>query len=707
MKRSSLRILTCAVVAAALVSAGPAPAAAISPQLARVVIASGLVTEGESLAGRVSATSGSAGVQQMASFGPGWSGNAQLFWGAGGSGAELRFQINVASAGRYRMDWTYTQAPDFGKVAVFVDNKQIGSWNGYGQNVAPATAQMGPVDLAAGPRNVVLRVSGKDDRSTNYFVGLDRIQLVPEKQEAASSTGKRLSKPTSQNAQSKRLQLPSRRRLQRALERDPQGDALLAAALHTIERGLSLPANQRTSDFDRMFNEVLQRHPNVPKQLLGQLASDYRALPRAVRTRGVPANIADVPVTQPLNTSVVNMAIGNSVPAAPKGYDPGQTITLVGRLFSSNKSENTVIVLKEMAGGSKAEVTGLTPSVARAEALEIKIPGSLAPGHYYLQVNVKRPDKVAKSNLADLYIKSPPPPAPVIKSISPKPQFPGRQVLINGQNLKGTSSIAGVWFKPMENQPLASFVTLKGEKVGFGLGKALNATQIEVTIPSLLMAGKYRVVTEVPGAGMSQWFEYEVRPFRYQVNFTSIKCKDESDPEWAGGDELVVAWVVVGDSTAYAKSTGDHNNYKNFDDGDTDTFHPADRAVFMPAGGPDQVKRALAINTTLYEWDAGDVKAVNEVIGFVGDLAAKILTSTGQVEWAVVVKILTPIVQKVVSWVGGNPDHLGDRNLAWSAVELIEDTDNPEGRFTGHLDFDNSDDDGSYRLYYEVVRIAE
>lgn len=574
---------------------------------------------------------------------------------------------------------------------------------------------------------------------------------------AAARAEGRLKTPAGQREASKKLGLSPRQRLERAFQRDSHGDALLAATMHTIERGLSLPANQRTSQYDQIFEEVLKRHPNVPKQFLKQLAAAYRSLPRALRTRGAPASLADLPAAQPLSASVVNAAVRASLPAvqspslvrvgesrettvvgvasaahnlgaavdpavieamlnpriasiepaAPKGYDPGQTITLVGWNFSANKSDNEIAVFKELAGGSKGAVASLNPTVASAQALEMKIPDSLTPGHYYIQVSVKKPDKPHDGNMADLYIKAPPPPPPVIQSISPRPQFPGRRVLINGLNLGGKSPIAGVWFKPMENQPLASYVTLNGEKVGFALGKVLNATQIEVTIPPLLMAGKYRVALEAPGAGMSQWFEYEVRPFRYQLNFTQIKCKDESDPEWAGGDELVVAWVIVGDNTAYAKSTGDHSNYENFDDGDTDTFHPADRTVFFPAGGPGEVKKVLAINTTLYEWDAGDVKAVNEVVGFVGDLASEILTGTGQVEWAVVVQVLTPIVQKVVSWVGGNPDHLGDRQLAWSALDLLEQTNNPEGRFTGTLDFDNSDDDGSYRLSYEVVRVAE
>lgn len=753
---SNLIVLTVIALSIATTNAVNPAERVISPQLANAVLNAAVTTEGESLVGKAVASAGSIAKQDMMAFGSKWSGNAQLFWNASAIGNELRFQINVPSDGRYSLHWRYTQASDYGMVAVFVDNKRLGSFNGYSKQVYLANTEMGPTDLTKGKHDVALRVFGKDDAASNYYVGLDVLLLVSDKQDSARTAGGRLKIPTGQKEQPKKQQFTRTQRLQRALQRDSQSAVLFAAAMHTIERGTLLPANQRTSQFDRLFDETLKRHPGVSRQMLQQLVTDYKALPPTIRRTGVPASLTDLNVSKPLNANALNAAIRSTLPAvqspsftraengsgsatvtkdgpvtvgaivkpelleamltpaiasiepsSSKGYDPKQTITLVGQNFSPTKSEDKIVIFKELVGGNKGEFTSLTPSVASIQAMEMVIPGNITPGHYFLQVNVTREGKNYQSNFADLYIKSPPPPSPVIQAISPNPQYPGRQILIKGQNLKNGSSIAGVWFKPMENQPLASYVILKGEKVGFAIGKVLNATQIDVTIPPTLMAGKYRIVIEAPGAGMSQWFEYEVRAFQYQVNFTKIKCIDESDPEWSGGDEVVVVWVIVGDNTAYAKSTGDHKNYINFDDGDEDSFYPSDRTVFLPSGGPGDVKKVLAINTTLYEWDAGDVKAVNEVIGFVGDLGEKILTGTGQVEWAIVVKLLTPIVQKVVAWVGGNPDHLGDRRLAWSALDLLELTDNPDSRFTGNLDFNNSDDDGSYRISYEVIRVGD
>src|SRR6185312_5641886 len=84
---------------------------------------------------------GEAGPQDMKSFGPGWSGNAQLFWKlgpcgtpiGGGSpythaggpftpGPSLIVSFDVATPGVYEIALHYTKGPDFGMFSWSFDN---------------------------------------------------------------------------------------------------------------------------------------------------------------------------------------------------------------------------------------------------------------------------------------------------------------------------------------------------------------------------------------------------------------------------------------------------------------------------------------------------------------------------------------------------------------------------------------------------------
>lgn len=280
-----------------------------------------------------------------------------------------------------------------------------------------------------------------------------------------------------------------------------------------------------------------------------------------------------------------------------------------------------------MAEGSFGELTRLTPTVSSQTAIELSLPSNLVPGRYMLRVDCTRSDgKTEQSNQVVLPVREPPPPAPVLQSISPSAQYAGEKMLINGADFLPQANYAGVWLKPMEDQPLAVSVTpcpaALGERTVPATARILNARQMELTLPVYLMPGRYLMVTQIAGAGVSNWAECEVRPFRYKVNFLDIYCKDESDPEWAGGDEIVTAWVVMADDMAWSKST---DEYTGFDDNDTQSYKPADRSVFVPNAGAGEVKQFLVISTTVFEWDAGDAKAASEVIGFVGDLATNIL----------------------------------------------------------------------------------
>ena len=62
---------------------------------------------------------------------------------------------------------------------------------------------------------------------------------------------------------------------------------------------------------------------------------------------------------------------------------------------------------------------------------------------------------------------------------------------------------------------------------------------------------------------------------------------------------------------------------------------------------------------------------------------------------------------KLISWLGGDPDGLGEKYLTWTYAELRDKTDNPLKSFTGTLDFLDGDNTGSYRLSYAVFRVED
>ena len=86
--------------------------------------------EAESLVKAAEASHGRVDVQNMQPFGPGWSGNAQLFWGAPPLGATLSLAFTITASGRYQVVLHFTRAPDFAIVRASIDNAAPISFNG-------------------------------------------------------------------------------------------------------------------------------------------------------------------------------------------------------------------------------------------------------------------------------------------------------------------------------------------------------------------------------------------------------------------------------------------------------------------------------------------------------------------------------------------------------------------------------------------------
>jgi hypothetical protein len=190
--------ITSAAVVALVIgtnAGGPQRVQSTAPTGQRVQ-AGPIVIEGESLAGRVTATDGAVSAQNMAGFGAGWSNGAQLFWrapdpgsGPSRSAPRLTLTIPVPVAGEYMLTIRHTKAPDYGDVRVFVGGSGVGGFEGFAPRVQAARAEIGRVRLVQGANALMLTISRRPPGSGGSFVGIDAIELVPVRQSDPAAAG--------------------------------------------------------------------------------------------------------------------------------------------------------------------------------------------------------------------------------------------------------------------------------------------------------------------------------------------------------------------------------------------------------------------------------------------------------------------------------------------------------------------------------------
>jgi hypothetical protein len=118
--------------------------------------------------------------QQMASWGGRmWSQGRQLFCKAEKDGfVELDF--TVSKPGSYRIRILATAAPNFGKIRIALDgDSRSPEFDLYSGRVCPSgSLELGNRKLAAGKHSMRFTAVGKNAMSTNFFIGLDAIDLI-------------------------------------------------------------------------------------------------------------------------------------------------------------------------------------------------------------------------------------------------------------------------------------------------------------------------------------------------------------------------------------------------------------------------------------------------------------------------------------------------------------------------------------------------
>lgn len=91
----------------------------------------------------------------------------------------MTVKLPVAENGVYRLSANFVNSPTFGKVRVELDGLPIGSeidLYGSGYQITSGV-QLGEFTLTAGDHELKLKVTGKHESATNYYIGLDSVQL--------------------------------------------------------------------------------------------------------------------------------------------------------------------------------------------------------------------------------------------------------------------------------------------------------------------------------------------------------------------------------------------------------------------------------------------------------------------------------------------------------------------------------------------------
>ncbi|MBQ7010794.1 MAG: DUF2961 domain-containing protein, partial [Clostridia bacterium] len=138
--------------------------------------------EGEDLFVQSVDAGGKTASQRVASFGQWWSGDTQLFCTGLGAGRGVTASLPAKADGEYMLVASFTKAPDYGKVKVSVNGIPVGAEvNTYGPAViADELTELGRVSLKKGYENTVtFTVSGKDQKASNTFFGVDFLLLIP------------------------------------------------------------------------------------------------------------------------------------------------------------------------------------------------------------------------------------------------------------------------------------------------------------------------------------------------------------------------------------------------------------------------------------------------------------------------------------------------------------------------------------------------
>jgi hypothetical protein len=529
---------------------------------------------------------------------------------------------------------------------------------------------------------------------------------------------------------------------------------LLPIMMHTVERMLNGSAAE--TEVDKAVRAAFAKYPRVTREMMQKAVANYKAMPEALRRKLVPGELRNLSAAQKFDMKTLEPVLRRyaqsraqmaNKPNADKslGWNldytrlPKIDVTLpwirgvYGSAGANGKPQTDFdgMALLNRGKGFMLDVNNISPELAAQKQL-IKVHFLKTSYQYYDKPTYRtvasvspKLVSVSPNKVATMILDVPPTLTPgfyqvqVVTAEKGKGNMKKVNVDAKKLRLEGTdvaSRYPGSKFMLKGQFPFADVDVLleRADEEGYPIfliahnapesAKPLNNGQAEVTVPQWLLPGKYRIAyKKSDDSVISNWVDFTVRAPLYRVQFTKIRCLDESDPE-VDGDEPWTMWGGSADPNhVWTKSSGE---YTDFGDGVEVSFKPQHQWILMPNGNQLPIHKYLSISTTLWEWDAGDAQTANELLQAIGDAAAAIGNAIGGAYGPIIgeiANIVFDFIGFIVELFGGEPDFLGTKTLAWTAAELQQLTAGKQ-QTSGKLEFLNSDDDGSYRLSYIIHR---
>jgi WD40 repeat protein len=109
-----------------------------------------------------------------------WSGGRHLYCFTH-RGGFVEFAVDLPRPGRYRLDVWLSKARDYGAVEVALDGRKVGApFDGYDELfLPPDKVACGAFDLRAGSHRLRFTAVDKNEKSRDYFMGIDCLRLTP------------------------------------------------------------------------------------------------------------------------------------------------------------------------------------------------------------------------------------------------------------------------------------------------------------------------------------------------------------------------------------------------------------------------------------------------------------------------------------------------------------------------------------------------
>ena len=504
-------------------------------------------------------------------------------------------------------------------------------------------------------------------------------------------------------------------RIDRNVARMPGEKPLVPVLMHTFERILADVPD--LTDLERIVVRGLERHPELERDRIAGWVEAWHRVPPELKARISPPEFNALSMERGVGLAELQRSVVRDAHRPPRRTAPvewakleaftirtdvllgppahvqdtaehgldgvnvaqlGQVFHIRGYGFGTSNDANTIVITPE---GRDEPAFVSHPIASAPDVLQCvaPAPGTTQPGAYSLQVVVRAH---RASNVITVHLTQPPAAAGTIAAVTPATQHPGKAIRLNVSGMAGSPR---VWWQPVAPGTLPYSSA--------GVVVAPGAIDSVVPVELVRAPGDYFVSAGGVNQKLSNKVRVTVAPYAYSVTFDAMTCVDESDPEWAGDDEIVTHWGLAVDGSIYTKGSAE---YEGFSDGVVRPYGPLDRRVFRE-DGPGAVRESLTLATKLWEWDAGDAEAWGTTLQAVSSVVSEIPV-VGQV-----LSVLVSLLGWLISLFGGDPDWLGTHTDTWSAEELLALT-GPAGRATLVAWFNNDDDTGSYRVAYAIDR---